>query len=467
MLATKGWLAISESVAVRLREYLKALEKNPDIKNTQSVLPCDFSAVSAAATLFIKSLLSGIDSASRKNNFDDTLDIDTLPFDEAVAYLKKRDVLTKTDYDALADKMKFRAFTASRVADGDLLKRINSALIQNETAGGTLKDFLKLTNDELLDKVGRGPNAGWYWETVYRTNMQTAYNTGRAIELNEVPPLAFEFIAIDDTRTSDICKPYATSRVILPPDDPFWETHWPPLHFNCRSTVRGIYDEDELPDNFTRPTETGHTAKGFGRYPLANDDWWRELESQAKRAAEYGVQGEIIQAAQKFALDRNAAVGKTGGKDSINTGGILDKSIEEQDLFADSYYEEIRNRKSQSDIKRIAKNSGLTPEQVTAIRNHVFIEEHNFADGVRARFDTDVDIALAWQRLDNGKQTELDILLLKHELEELTLMKKYGYIYEKAHLLASKKYPWSFKLKGDMTDDSIQAFIDELLKFYL
>ena len=134
MLATKGWLAISESVAVRLREYLEALEKNPDIKNTQSVLPCDFKAVSAAATLFIKSLLSGIDSASRKNNFDDELDIDTLPFDEAVAYLKKRDVLTKTDYDALADKMKFRAFTVSRVADGDLLKRINSALIQNETA---------------------------------------------------------------------------------------------------------------------------------------------------------------------------------------------------------------------------------------------------------------------------------------------------------------------------------------------
>ena len=467
MLATKGWLAISESVGVRLREYLEALEKNPDIKNTQSVLPCDFSAVSAAATLFIKSLLSGIDSASRKSNFDDTLDIDTLPFDEAVAYLKKRDVITKTDYDTLADKMKFRAFTASRVADGDLLKRINGALIQNETAGGTLKDFLKLTNDELLDKVGMGPNAGWYWETVYRTNMQTAYNTGRAIELNEVPPLAFEFIAIDDTRTSDICKPYAASRVILPPDDPFWKTHWPPLHFNCRSTVRGIYDEDELPDNFTRPTETGHTAKGFGRYPLANDDWWRELESQAKRAAEYGVQREIIQAAQKLTLDRNTAVGKTGGKDTINTGGILDKSVKEQDRFADSYYEEIRNRKSQSDIKRIAKNSGLTPEQVTAIRNHVFIDEHNFADGIRARFDTDVDIALAWQRLDNGKQTELDILLLKHELEELTLMKKYGYIYEKAHLLASKKYPWNFKLKGDMTDDSIQALIDELLKFYL
>ena len=87
MLATKGWLAISESVAVRLRGYLEALEKNPDIKNTQSVLPCDFGTVSAAATLFIKSLLSGIDSASQKNNFDDTLDIDTLPFDEAVAYL--------------------------------------------------------------------------------------------------------------------------------------------------------------------------------------------------------------------------------------------------------------------------------------------------------------------------------------------------------------------------------------------
>lgn len=128
----------------------------------------------------------------------------------------------------------------------------------------------------------------------------------------------------------------------------------------------------------------------------------------------------------------------TGG----SSGGILDKSWIGQEKHAETYYKAIRNRKSQSDIQAIVKNTGFSIEDITAIRNHIFIEEHDFADGEKGRFDCDINIALAWQRLEQGNFTDLDILLLNHELEELTIMKSTGYYYEKAHELANKKYNW-------------------------
>ncbi len=262
-----------------------------------------------AAKLFTRSLMMGLDSAIRKNEFAELTaeDIENLPYAEAVEYLKKRKVrlqhvLGETDYNKLSDKMRFRAFTASRIADGDLLKRINSELIKNVNDGKGLKDFLSLTKTDILNKVGMGAGGqGWYWETVYRTNVQTAYNTGRMMGFEEDKPLALHFVGIEDSRQTDVC--HSLSNVIRPYDDPLWEKYIPPLHFGCRSTVRAIYDEDELPDEWSSLEGIEKPAKGFGTNPLENDSWWNELSSQVARAKEYGVQGEIEAAKVALGFD--------------------------------------------------------------------------------------------------------------------------------------------------------------------
>ena len=67
--------------------------------------------------------------------------------------------------------------------------------------------------------------------------------------------------------------------------------------------------------------------------------------------------------------------------------------------------------------------------------------------------------------MEQGKHTELDILLLRHELEELTIMKTKGYDYDRAHLLADKKYPWEYKKRTEeYTDDYIQKDIERRLE---
>ena len=49
-------------------------------------------------------------------------------------------------------------------------------------------------------------------------------------------------------------------------------------------------------------------------------------------------------------------------------------------------------------------------------------------------------------------------------------MKKYGYCYEKAHLLSNLQYPWEYKIKErfkDLDDDEIYKIVRKLLKDYL
>lgn len=262
---------------------------------TTKVLPPDWGAMGEAAKLFTRSLLMGLDSSVRKDDFAEPSaeDIENMSYHEAVEYLRKRDVIKKIKYDELSDKMKFRAFTASRITDGKILEKLNAEMIANVNDGKGLKDFLTMTKTDILDKVGMGPNHGWYWETVYRTNVQTAYNVGRAMGFDEDKPLALELVIIDDARTSDICRQYAGKPFILPYDHPFWQTHWPPFHFNCRTTVRAIYDESELPEEWSNPQDIKNSNNGFGSFPLENDNWWNEFESQVRQAKALGVQGEI------------------------------------------------------------------------------------------------------------------------------------------------------------------------------
>jgi hypothetical protein len=51
--------------------------------------------------------------------------------------------------------------------------------------------------------------------------------------------------------------------------------------------------------------------------------------------------------------------------------------------------------------------------------------------------------------MESGKSTESDLVLLRHELKELTIMKEQGYTYEEAHTIANKDFPWSTMVKKE------------------
>lgn len=133
-----------------------------------------------------------------------------------------------------------------------------------------------------------------------------------------------------------------------------------------------------------------------------------------------------------------------------NAGALSNKTDpfgRKREKHAISYYEEIRNRRSDYVIKRISKNGGVSEKAAKNIYEHVFVEKHIFADGTERQFDPDYDMSESFRRILEGKNIKThDITMLRHENLELNLMKKYNMVYEDAHSLAEQKYNYKKEL---------------------
>jgi len=312
---------ITESLLKRIREWLSEGADKPEIfKNAISIMPPDYNSINAIHELFMKSSLMGMEAVLKvckntKKDFADTplladMPISTLPFEEAVSFLRTQIPLTKKEYYDLDNKLRLRSFTVGRLNDVDAVNQMKEIFQRNMEQGGSLSGFLKMTDDEILNGVGFGKGNGAYWETVYRTNQTTIYNAGRAMAFEEVPPIALEFIGIIDSRQTDICHALSNPPFIRPYGDPVWRdgNHYPPLHFGCRSTVRGIYDQAEIDDAggsdkfYSKEDRNFKPQKGFGSHPLDRESYWRLTPGMIKRARDYGIDGEIATAAIKLGM---------------------------------------------------------------------------------------------------------------------------------------------------------------------
>lgn len=365
--------------------------------------------------------------------------------------------MTKDEWAALNRKLQFRAFTMAKLGTATEIETAKQILADAVEKGETYAESWQTLKDFLGGNPSFKPG---YWETVFRTNTQSAYMAGKLEKYADTGAVAYQLLVIEDERTSKICRHLLVESgygAILPVGHRFWKKYgFPPYHFNCRTSVCPIYSSqvaktgyivEDIPMNRFAKFKP---QKGFGGNPLDRGNWWDMTDSMKKQAVKFGLM-------DIFSKERSQVV--TGA----SSGGILDKSQKEQDAYAKRAYEEIRKKNAKSDIAKVAKSSGLTTEEVEKVRNHLFFAEHKLTKGL-SRFDESPEIANAWEALEQGRPKPLDIMLIKHELEELTIMEKYGYDYDKAHLLANRKYPWEYKKKGGFTDDSIQADIERRLK---
>lgn len=112
-----------------------------------------------------------------------------------------------------------------------------------------------------------------------------------------------------------------------------------------------------------------------------------------------------------------------------------------EDRHAKRYYEEVRKHTPYADATKIAMNTPFSVEQIEAVRQHVFLDEH-LIDSTMRRFDSDYYQAEAWQRLIAGQGTNEDLVFLNHEYRELTLEREHGYNHDEAHEIANSEFNW-------------------------
>ena len=414
--------------------------------NKQFVVDDDADFVHAVEKLVLSSYLLGMIHAEKErpgkeiNAADD--EIPPIKFEEAVEFLKAKMPITKAEWKSVEPKARFRAFTVAKLGSSTLIDTVKQQLLGVLEDGKGYAEFwnrIKQTVENDVSKIKPG-----YWETVFRTNTQSAYVAGKLQQFENSGVAAYQLMVIEDVRTSQICRNLLNKNsgygIILPVEHPFWQKYgFPPYHFNCRSSIRGVWPSQvgkigNVVQNPTMKSLKVFKPQGdFGGNPLVKGSWWELTAGQTEQAKEFGVL-HILQLSQ--------ANIKTGARSSI-VNKILNSDILERAEIAENYYIAIRNSDNSKMIELIAKNSGFDFQDVEKIINHIFKEKHIFENGELKFFDSDEYIVMALERIKTNEHTNQDITLLNHELLELTYMKNKKYnVYEVAHAMANKKYNW-------------------------
>lgn len=396
---------------------------------------------------------------------------------EALDYIKNKNLKVGFSYKDVWNEEHATAFTVAKAMQIDVLSDLKKAVEKAIEDGQSFETFKKnikptlqqkgwwgkkkmtdpLTGDVIDAQLGSDRRL----KTIYNVNLRSAYQKGQ----------------YDRTMASDL-HPYLIYRVgnsvkhrdqhlawnglILPKDDPFWDSHFPPNGYGCKCYTRAVsearkkkYENEGIKIPPTVDGSGGGILKIKTKPPIAEyKQYFNERKGYVEKIPK-GItpgfnwnQGNPRTESVKHILNEKLNAFYGGAKKTIGVVPGLDPEYVRQEEHAKLYYEEIRKRKS--DVAKIAKNVKMSTKEIEAIKQHVFFVEHELSGGVK-RFAESYKISEAWRRLQSSDFLPEDELLLKHEYLELTLMKELGYTYEKAHEEANKKFNWAKaakKLKG-------------------
>lgn len=222
----------------------------------------------------------------------------------------------------------------------------------------------------------------------------------------------------------------------------------------------GIYPKDKLPPYPAHPhCLCGMVEVFVGEVDLtkqknniqeAGNKWLKGLDD-VKRQRVLGIAGnKEWQNGEDWRSYMNGWQGLRKQSSRLDSGAISgalndknDPDYKRRDAHAENYYNARRNNGIDAFVNKIHANTGYPKKRLESIYRHVFVNEYDLADG-RHRFHPSYDMSQSFQRLLEGKNIlEHDIIMLKHEHLELSIMWKLGYNYEKAHNLANTKYNYS------------------------
>jgi SPP1 gp7 family putative phage head morphogenesis protein len=208
-----------------------------------------------------------------------------LPFSEAIDALRARRVMLPDDYYMMPAVVRRDAFMISGLGSLDQVEAVKEKLATILEKGQSLQDFKAFA-----------PTLDWdvtpaHLETIYRTAIQTAYNAGawKSFERGKLSRPYLMYSAVNDSRTRPAHR--ALSGIIRPVDDPFWDSHSPPLGFNCRCGLIALSAKDAEArslggQGLNKPvTEAMQSDAGFGHKPGEHDATLARLASTRRQLA--------------------------------------------------------------------------------------------------------------------------------------------------------------------------------------
>jgi uncharacterized protein with gpF-like domain len=202
------------------------------------------------------------------------VDADPVKFEEAIRAFRARVPMTDDEFDQLVENEREFAFTVAGVAQAELVADVYEA-VQRAIEDGTDLETFQADIGPALEESWGGEEPGRL-ENIFRTNVMGAYNAGRysaatapAVK-RERPYWRME--TVDDSRQTEICQ--ACRNVCLPADHPWWRTHYPPLHYQCRDHVTTLTQEQAEEFGITDSPPDVQPMPGFGAAPSSGGTDW-------------------------------------------------------------------------------------------------------------------------------------------------------------------------------------------------
>ncbi len=169
---------------------------------------------------------------------------------EAIAAFRAKGWVISFSWKDVWQQEHARAFTVAKAMSRDLLEDIRAAVDQALAEGETLQSFIKQLKPKLEARGWWGrkwmtdPQTGEQkvvqlgsparLRTIYETNLRTSYMAGRwqRIEKSKKTLPLLRYVSVMDGRERE--EHHAWHGTVLPVDDPWWDTHFPPCGWGCR-----------------------------------------------------------------------------------------------------------------------------------------------------------------------------------------------------------------------------------------
>ncbi len=220
-------------------------------------------------------------------------------------FLKQKIPTTTFNYDELMHEAHLRAFSIAKMMQLDLLKDMQDSLLKAQKEGMSFESWKKdikpnlakkgwLGKREVVDKTTGEVKTinvnNRRLKNIYNTNMRSANAQGRAKEqYARKGKVYLRYVAIMDGLTREShAKLHGT---ILPREDSFWASNYPPNDWGCRCYVQSLSQAELKTKGFKvspkAPNFKAHKDWNYDTRNLKGDEGIRQIiEYKAKRYGE-------------------------------------------------------------------------------------------------------------------------------------------------------------------------------------
>lgn len=195
-----------------------------------------------------------------------------------VARLDNRVAVKKYYYNELPQQIRTLSFTVANLETLRQIQMVQRSLINAMDEGLSFKEWKEQLDVEVLKRLSEAR-----LETVYRTNVNTVYNQStryNAMTSNVVPYLMYSAVGDERTRPEHL----ELDGVVKRADSKFWDSHTPPLGFNCRCGMIPLSKEDAEDMGINKQSNNSFpdADDGFGNKRMG--DMLSSVEKETERA---------------------------------------------------------------------------------------------------------------------------------------------------------------------------------------